>query len=73
MVWGLFEIAISAVGVYNVLKGVYNIYKDAEHIKTEYKQQSNIIKTYKELQFNNNQSLTESQYVRKTDDFIVIK
>lgn len=71
IVWGLIELAVSTVGSYNIIKGIYNIYCDAEEIKNQYRKSQKLTEAYKTAQKINN-SLTESTFHRFEDDFLII-
>jgi hypothetical protein len=64
------QVAMSAIGIYNLVKGAYNIYCDAENMKKEYiKHQKELIK-YKTEQQN---LLSNSQFISLTNSMIIIK
>ncbi len=69
--WGIVEITVSAVGAYNLVKGMYNMYCDAEHIKNQYRTHQNTTEQYRKSQ-STNYSLTESQYHHCEGEFVVL-
>ena len=73
MVWG---VILSALGVYNITKGMYNMYKDAEKLKTQYDKYQKITEQYskffKDNDCDDEQDLTISQYEKYQDDFLII-
>lgn len=70
VLWGVVELAVSAVGAYNIAKGVYNMYRDAEEIKNQYRSHQRTVEQYRNAQ--NINSLTESQYDRYEGEFMVL-
>ena len=70
--WCVFELAMSAVGIYNILKGSYSMYQDAETVKNQYRQHQRLTDEYKRAQHLLGNPLTESQYHRLTDDFLLL-
>lgn len=68
--WAIVELTVSSVGVYNLMKGVYNMYCDAEEIKTQYRQHQTTAEQYRRAQAG--RSLTESQYDRYEGEFMVL-
>ena len=71
--WGIIEITISAVGAYNLVKGVYNMYCDAEVIKNQYRTHQRTTEQYRRAQSADHQdSLTESQNHRYEGEFIIL-
>jgi hypothetical protein len=72
VVWELVEIGVSIVGAYNIIKGAYNMYCDAEVVKTQYREHQRITDEYRRAQNPNFESLTESQFHRYEDDFVVL-
>ena len=67
------EAVVSAVGAYNITKGVYNMYCDADKIKRQYRHHQRIAEEYLIAQGNNRRDpLTESQFERYEDNFIVL-
>lgn len=71
VLWGIVELGISTVGAYNILKGVYNMYKDAEDIKDQYRQNQVITDQYRRVQ-QTVDPLTESQYHRFEGEFLIL-
>jgi len=69
---GPLELAFSAIGAYNLIKGAYNMYCDAETIKNQYRQQQREMYKYKQAQNAVNPFLTESQFHRVENEFIVL-
>ena len=71
--WGVVELTVSAVGAYNLMKGVYNMYRDAEEVKTQYRQYQKTTEQYRRAQDRKNTNpLTESQYHRYEGEFMVL-
>ena len=68
--WSIIELAISTVGGYNIVKGMYNIYCDAEEIKNQYRKNHKLTEQYKDIQCSHN--LTESTYQRFEGDFLIL-
>ena len=68
--WAIVELTISTVGTYNLVKGVYNMYRDAEEIKTQYRQHQHTAEQYRRAQTGH--SLTESQYDRYEGEFMIL-
>ena len=71
IIWGLIELTISTVGGYNLVKGLYNMYRDAEEIKNQYRRNQKLTEQYKVVQGTHN-TLTESTYHRFEGDFLVL-
>jgi len=72
-IWILIEVAVSAVGAYNIVKGAYNMYKDAETVKDQYREHQKITEEYLRTQGVKHQDpLTESQFDRQNDAFVVL-
>ena len=71
VLWGIVELGISTVGAYNILKGIYNMYKDAEDIKDQYRQNQAITEQYRSVQ-QEIDPLTNSQYSRFEGEFLVL-
>lgn len=71
VLWGIVELGISTVGAYNILKGIYNMYKDAEDIKDQYRQNQDITEQYRRVQ-QAIDPLTESQYNRFEGEFLIL-
>lgn len=73
VIWAVVELTVSAVGAYNLAKGVYNMYRDAEEIKNQYRQHQKTTEQYRRAQNGqNNDPLTESQFNRYEGEFIVL-
>ena len=71
--WGVVEIAVSAVGAYNIVKGAYNMYCDAEVIRDQYRQHQKTTEQYRRAQLDDTDNLlTESQYHRYEGEFMVL-
>lgn len=70
--WGIFELAMSAVGVYNIIKGSYCMYRDAENIKDQYRQHQRLSDEYKRAQLLLGNPLTDSQYHRLEGEFLLL-
>lgn len=71
--WAIMELTVSTVGAYNLVKGVYNMYRDAEEIKTQYRQHQHTAEQYRRAQRKNKRdSLTESQYHRYEGEFMIL-
>lgn len=64
----ILELVGSAVGLYNLAKGVTNMYTDAE----KYKKQQEEYNRYLQLQHMKPDPLTESQYVCIAEGFEII-
>jgi hypothetical protein len=64
------EFLVSAIGVYSLVKNTYSVYSDAKKYHKNYKNYKNNIKTYIKTQKN---PMTETQYIRNTNDFFVIE
>ena len=47
VLWAITEFAVSTVGTYNIIKGIYNMYLDAETIKKQYRVHQKISEEYK--------------------------
>lgn len=71
--WGVIELAVTTVGTYNIFKGFYNMYCDAEKIKDEYRSHQKITKDYLQAQGVKYNPLTESQFQRFEDEFLVMQ
>jgi len=72
--WAAVEITLSAMGMYNITKGFYSMYCDADEIKTKYNNHKKTKEQYHISQTkNNNDPLTESQYINYKNDFIILK
>jgi len=71
VLWGIVEIGMSTVGAYNIIKGLYNMYKDAEEIKDQYRESKAITNQYIRIQ-NGIDPLTQSQYNRFEGDFLLL-
>ena len=69
---GPIEIAFSIIGAYNLVRGAYNMYCDAEEIKNQYRRQQKEMYEYRRAQNALNTSLTESQFHRVENEFIVL-
>lgn len=70
-VWTIFEIAVSSLGIVNVVKGVYNMYCDADEIKTNYKNHTKTREQYYIDQLGHyNKPLTDSQYIKHEQKFV---
>ncbi len=73
VLWGIVELTVSAVGAYNIIKGVYNMYCDAEEIKNQYRSNQRTTEEYRRAQIGNRvDPLTESQYGRYEGEFMVL-
>lgn len=72
MLISMLELTLSAVGVYNFVKGVYNMYCDAEEIKNQYREHQKTMYEYKLAQNVMETSLTESQFHRFEGEFVVL-
>jgi hypothetical protein len=73
VIWGIVEIAVSAVGAYNIAKGAYNMYCDAEVIKNQYREHQRTTEEYRRAQsLAPSDPLTESQYHRYEGEFMVL-
>ena len=73
VIWGIVEIAISAVGAYNIAKGAYNMYCDAEVVKNQYRQHQRTTEEYRRAQLAERRDpLTESQFDRYEGEFMVL-
>ena len=73
MIFTLIELTISSVGAYNIAKGLYNMYRDAEIIKQEYRNHKELTKQYKRAQQDGQPDvLTDSQYIRMEGQFQII-
>ena len=73
VLWGIVELAVSAVGMYNITKGMYNMYCDAEEIKGQYRKHQQTTEEYRRAQhLAAIDPLTESQYSRFEGDFMVL-
>jgi len=70
---GLINITFTIVGAYNFVKGIYNMYCDAQKIKDEYKDYQKNIYNYKREQHLINTSLTESMYHRMEEEFLILQ
>ena len=70
--WGIVEITVSAVGAYNLVKGMYSMYCDAEHIKDQYRTHQNTTEQYRRTHSTYHHLLTESQYHRCEGEFVVL-
>jgi len=64
----LLEIIGSGVGVYNLTKGIYNMYTEVGKIKQSYLD----YQYYQEIQQKSFDPLTQSQYVCFEEDFEVL-
>lgn len=73
VLWLLAELAVSTVGGYNIAKGMYNMYKDADNLKDEYKKHRRTVKEYRKIQLNQKDELTESQFERQRGEFVVVE
>lgn len=74
VLWGLIEITVTTVGTYNIIKGIYNIYRDAEKVKEKYKSHKTVTQEYLRTQgIQQINELTDSQYKRLEDDFLLIE
>lgn len=71
VIWFAVEIVVSAVGMYNISKGVYNMYRDAETIKKKHRQHQKTIEEYRNA-CTDSKSLTESQYHRYEGEFLIL-
>ncbi len=71
VLWGIIEITVSAVGGYNVIKGIYNMYCDAEKIKRQYREHQKITEQYR-AQNSSQDQLTESTYQRFEGEFLIL-
>lgn len=72
MVLWIIEIAITAVGSYNIIKGVYNIYTDANKIKKTYDKTKKNLSYYKNIDLFKSIDMTESQYKTEEDEFVIL-
>lgn len=72
MILSIIELTVSAVGSYNVIKGLYNMYHDAEKIKKQYREHQRITEQYKNTQNLQPDYLTESTYQRFEGEFLVL-
>ena len=72
VLWGIVELGMSTVGVYNILKGLYNMYQDAETIKKQYRENQAITDQYLHVQKKQVNPLTQSQYTRFEGEFLVL-
>jgi len=73
VIWGVIELAVSAVGAYNLAKGAYNMYCDAEDVKNQYRQHQKTTKEYRRAQLSDREPpLTESQFGRYEGEFLVL-
>jgi len=73
VLFAIIELTVSSVGAYNIIKGLYNMYCDAEVIKEDYRNHQEITRQYKQAQQNGNPSLlTETQYRRMEGQFELI-
>lgn len=68
----LFELTVSAVGLYNLAKGAYSMYCDAEEIKNQYRQHQRTAEEYIRVQNKPEDLLTESQYQNHEDEFLIM-
>lgn len=73
VLWVLAELAVSTVGGYNIAKGMYNMYKDADKLKDDYKKHRRTVKEYRKMQLNQKDELTASQFERQKDQFVVVE
>ena len=74
VLWGLIELTISTVGAYNIIKGLYGIYTDAEKVKEKYKSHKHIKEEYlRDQGLIEKNRMTESQYTKLEDEFLLIK
>ena len=69
MLWLIIDATIGAVGSYNIIKGIYGMYRDAKTIKKEYTKKQHEIKAYRQLQVNK-PLLTDSQFIKRDSEFI---
>lgn len=68
--WGL---VISTVGFYNIIKGIYSMYCDADGIKNQYRLHQKVINDYKQTQnYKKQNRLTESQYHLYEHEFVLL-
>ena len=67
---GIVEIAVYIVSGYNLARGFYDFYTDANKIKKTYKEHQRISKQYTVLTTKPN--LTESTYSRFEGEFLII-
>jgi len=73
MIFALIELTVSSVGAYNIIKGLYNMYCDAEVIKQEYRNHREMTIHYRQAQQNGTtNSLSETQYRRMEGQFEMI-
>ncbi len=64
----MLEILGSGVGVYNLVKGLYNMYTDAGSLQQQYKE----YQMYQNIQKGKFDPLTQSQYTCFEDNFVVL-
>lgn len=67
----MWNIIVTAVGVYNIAKKAYDIYKDVGGIKQQYRQYQSLTREYRQVQ--GQRALTDTQYVRHKEQFMFIE
>ena len=72
VIWGIVELTVSAVGAYNIVKGVYNMYCDTEKLKNQYRSHQRITEQYRRTQLGDYDHLTESQFHRYEGEFVIL-
>ena len=71
--WGFVELAVSTVGAYNIVKGVYNLYCDTEYIKNQYRTHQATADQYRKSQLHKSvYKLTESQFQHYEGEFMIL-
>ena len=69
MIGMLAELTVSVVSLYNISRGVYNMYSDAKQIGKTYKTYRKTTEQYRATQ---KESLTESQLISCEGEFVVM-
>ena len=72
VIWFIVEAVVSAVGVYNITRGVYNMYCDAEKVKKEYRKHQRTAEEYCAAQIKASDQLSESQFHQYENNFILL-
>ena len=72
VIMGVIQVVGSAIGAYNLVKGAYNMYCDAEVIKNQYRQHQRIVDEYRDAQTEKHDILTDSQFHRYENEFLVV-
>ena len=73
VLWSIVELTITTVSTYNMVKGMYNMYCDAEKLKQEYRNHQHSVNEYLRTINKTDIKITESQYHRVEGEFMILE